>query len=80
MIKHLRTMIGLKEEMIELQMEVLKSREKEIARLEEELDHLMCVTIPVLRKSLCGRKDQPDNARRSTAALVLVKSCQSRQG
>jgi len=73
MIKHQRTMI-------DLQMEVIKSQDEKIARLEEELDHLMCVTIPVLRKSLCGRKDQPDNARRSTAALVLVKSCESRQG
>jgi len=73
MIKHLRTMIDLQERTIDSQTRVIQLNDEKIARLEEELDHLMCVTIPVLRRSLCGRKDQPDNARRSTAALVLVK-------
>ncbi len=73
-------MIKAQREMIEIQRGLIGMLEAENARLREELDHLLCVTIPVLRRGLCDRKDQPDIARRSTAALVLVKSCQSRQG
>ncbi len=46
--------------------------------LAESQRRLLRDTLPqdrfrVIHGGLCGRKDQPDNARRSTAALVLVK-------
>jgi hypothetical protein len=73
-------MIKAQREMIEIQRGLIGMLEAENARLREELDHLLCVTIPVLRRGLFGGKDQPVATRRSTASLVLVECDKSRQG